>query len=665
MLGTLERDDRQLVLADIPGLIEGASAGAGLGHEFLAHVERCRLLVHVLDLAPLDGSDPVANYATVEAELREHGHGLAELPRILCSRRPTSCRRRASTAARARSGRERVGRCRCWPPRRPPAPALAELRDAIFERVPADEPAAGAGRAPATHRVYRPGAGDVFSVERVGPGAFRVEGGRIERLIARHDIEQRGGAALRRGAPARDGRDQGARGRRLRARRRRGDRRHRLRARSRRPVDSKSAVATPVAAPSLLLALAVALGACGGGDDRGRPSRRCATSSKATNDARRRHASATTCVTQEFLEKATGATGDKAQEPASSSSTLINGPASSAGVGRQDRRSTATRPPCGRDDRHRRPETAPRRSSGSQKEDGDWKLASGGESSAATLSAMATVVVKLGLEHRRRRRRRGARRRARRRLRRGGRAPRGGRRRGARHLGRDRARDAADGPAGAAERRWRSCRPPRRSARASSTAHYDELLQARGVTSRPGAAHVLRHVRAHPLPERAPHAAQAARLARGAGDQRERHHHHRRDLVRRQRLPRRPGGDPARRRPARAADRHRTASTPPTRAATRGRADRRGHATSRRSSATRSACPPRRSARAGCARRSWRPRWPPRPASRRRSPTAREPRRWRAALAGEPTGTRFHPQSGRVSSFKLWLQVREAHAAAG
>ncbi|HEX2127094.1 MAG TPA: Obg family GTPase CgtA, partial [Thermoleophilaceae bacterium] len=84
VLGTLERDDRQLVLADIPGLIEGASAGAGLGHEFLAHVERCRLLIHVLDLAPLDGSDPAGNHRTVEAELREHGHGLAELPRILC-----------------------------------------------------------------------------------------------------------------------------------------------------------------------------------------------------------------------------------------------------------------------------------------------------------------------------------------------------------------------------------------------------------------------------------------------------------------------------------------------------------------------------------------------------------------------------------------------------
>src|SRR3954447_16463116 len=83
VLGTLESDDRQLVIADIPGLIEGASAGAGLGHDFLAHVERTALLVHMLDLAPLDGTDPGTNHAVIERELAEHDERLAGLPRIL------------------------------------------------------------------------------------------------------------------------------------------------------------------------------------------------------------------------------------------------------------------------------------------------------------------------------------------------------------------------------------------------------------------------------------------------------------------------------------------------------------------------------------------------------------------------------------------------------
>ena len=76
-------DDRRLVVADIPGLIEGAAAGAGLGHDFLRHVERTSVLVHVVDIAPLDESDAVANYEAIRRELFEYAPELAEKPEII------------------------------------------------------------------------------------------------------------------------------------------------------------------------------------------------------------------------------------------------------------------------------------------------------------------------------------------------------------------------------------------------------------------------------------------------------------------------------------------------------------------------------------------------------------------------------------------------------
>ena len=76
--------DRQFVLADIPGLIEGAHAGVGLGHEFLRHVERTRVLIHLVEPAPTDGSDPLDNYAAIREEIRLYDPELALRPEILC-----------------------------------------------------------------------------------------------------------------------------------------------------------------------------------------------------------------------------------------------------------------------------------------------------------------------------------------------------------------------------------------------------------------------------------------------------------------------------------------------------------------------------------------------------------------------------------------------------
>ena len=80
VLGTVDSDERQLVVADVPGLIEGASEGVGLGHEFLAHLERARLLVHVIDAA---AGDPAEAFAQIDHELAEYGAGLAERPQVV------------------------------------------------------------------------------------------------------------------------------------------------------------------------------------------------------------------------------------------------------------------------------------------------------------------------------------------------------------------------------------------------------------------------------------------------------------------------------------------------------------------------------------------------------------------------------------------------------
>jgi GTP-binding protein len=80
ILGVVESDRRGFVLADIPGLIAGAHEGAGLGDRFLGHVERCRVLLHLVDAA---GEDPAGAYRTIRSELALYGHGLADKPEIV------------------------------------------------------------------------------------------------------------------------------------------------------------------------------------------------------------------------------------------------------------------------------------------------------------------------------------------------------------------------------------------------------------------------------------------------------------------------------------------------------------------------------------------------------------------------------------------------------
>lgn len=84
-LGVVKRYDKSFVLADIPGLIEGAAEGAGLGHDFLRHIERTRLLVHVIDVSGSEGRDPADDYFKIKGELTRYSPRLGELKQVVAA----------------------------------------------------------------------------------------------------------------------------------------------------------------------------------------------------------------------------------------------------------------------------------------------------------------------------------------------------------------------------------------------------------------------------------------------------------------------------------------------------------------------------------------------------------------------------------------------------
>ena len=188
-LGTIELDDRQLVIADIPGLIEGAADGAGLGHDFLAHLERCRLLVHLVEVAPVEG-DPESNYGAVRSELAGYGAGLDVLPEIIVTSKvdliPEEEAERLIAEWRDRHVSEAV---EVLGISSATGAGLDELVRAIFAALPEEAAPAAHEDFEAEHRVYRPGEDEGFDVVREGDGRFRVTGRGIELLMARHDLE--------------------------------------------------------------------------------------------------------------------------------------------------------------------------------------------------------------------------------------------------------------------------------------------------------------------------------------------------------------------------------------------------------------------------------------------------------------------------------------------
>ncbi|HET7531073.1 MAG TPA: GTPase ObgE, partial [Mycobacteriales bacterium] len=186
-LGVVEAGDTVFTVADVPGLVPGASSGRGLGLEFLRHVERCSVLVHVVDCATIEpGRDPVSDLQTIEDELTAYG-GLLDRPRLVVLNKVDVPEAREL----AEMVREDIAARWDWPVFEVSAAThegLRELRFAMAERVAAAR--AAAPPVQATRIVLRPAAtkDPGFTVEQTGEQAFVVHGDRPRRWVVQTDF---------------------------------------------------------------------------------------------------------------------------------------------------------------------------------------------------------------------------------------------------------------------------------------------------------------------------------------------------------------------------------------------------------------------------------------------------------------------------------------------
>ena len=188
VLGIVKIDaDTNFVMADIPGLIEGAHEGKGLGYEFLRHVERTRLIIHVLEVSGLEGRDPLADYRKINEELAAYSERLASRPQLVAANKMDLPQARenypAVAAALEAEGREVFPiSAATGEGLKPLIQRAAELLATLPREIEPAMPVA----------VATPETDNEFTIRRDDSGAFIVEGKNIERLVAMtrfHDEE--------------------------------------------------------------------------------------------------------------------------------------------------------------------------------------------------------------------------------------------------------------------------------------------------------------------------------------------------------------------------------------------------------------------------------------------------------------------------------------------
>lgn len=173
------REGQSFVMADIPGLIEGAHEGKGLGHDFLRHVERTRVIIHVLDASGLEGRDPIEDYHKINAELKQYNERLASRPQIIAANKMDLVEAQENFERikeyMAKEGRE------VFPISAATGEGVPELMERVgallieYRELPPD---------PIDTVVYQAKQETAFTIRREDDGAFVVEGKDIEKLVA-------------------------------------------------------------------------------------------------------------------------------------------------------------------------------------------------------------------------------------------------------------------------------------------------------------------------------------------------------------------------------------------------------------------------------------------------------------------------------------------------
>lgn len=177
-LGVAEHKGRSFVLADIPGLIEGAAEGAGLGHDFLRHIERTRVLIHVLDAAGSEGRDPLEDFEKINGELAKFSEALGQLPQVVAANK-MDLPEAQEYLARIQPLLEQRG-YRVYPVSAATGEGFDALLDGIIELLSKLPPVLVYEEEELElSQTYAPG----FTLRRDDDGAYVLEGGQVQKLL--------------------------------------------------------------------------------------------------------------------------------------------------------------------------------------------------------------------------------------------------------------------------------------------------------------------------------------------------------------------------------------------------------------------------------------------------------------------------------------------------